>query len=225
MAMVYDDEPLAELKITDDTAIQEGAIKSVSHFPHNIDELANEFQTRKDTVKRVLLKYPFVKGNDYILSKEENIYCIGRKSEIILLSEQCYQQLRKHLIITTRKEAVKQLPTVNIINRYLPKETEIIGFLKDFLSVRYTVTLQHKVFPYRIDLYIHELCIAIECDEFNHQDRDATYEKKRQDYIENKLECKFIRFNPDDPNFKLSKLCADIMTICLENIAPPSGTS
>jgi very-short-patch-repair endonuclease len=64
---------------------------------------------------------------------------------------------------------------------------------------------------YRIDLYIIDKKIAIECDEFNHHNRNSILETTRQKEIEDELHCKFIRFNPDDPNFKLSKLVSDII--------------
>jgi hypothetical protein len=48
--------------------------------------------------------------------------------------------------------------------------------------------------------------LAIECDEFNHADRDPKYEKERQSFIENELKCKFIRFNPDSKDFSVHKV-------------------
>jgi len=59
---------------------------------------------------------------------------------------------------------------------------------------------------YRIDLYFPDQSLAIECDEFNHTDRDPKYEKERQSFIENELKCKFIRFNPDSKDFSVHKV-------------------
>ena len=60
---------------------------------------------------------------------------------------------------------------------------------------------QFNVDGYRIDLYFPEYKLAIECDEFDHNDRDVKYEVKRQMHIENKLDCDFIKYNPDADDF------------------------
>ena len=65
---------------------------------------------------------------------------------------------------------------------------------------------QFNVDGYRIDLYFPEYKLAIECDEFDHNDRDIEYEVKRQKYIEEKLKCSFIRFNPDAPDFNIFRV-------------------
>ena len=50
---------------------------------------------------------------------------------------------------------------------------------------------------YRIDLYFPKYKLAIECDEFDHCDRDIGYEIGRQKRIEKLLNCTFVRFKPD----------------------------
>ena len=56
---------------------------------------------------------------------------------------------------------------------------------------------------YFIDFYFPDENIAIEIDEFGHKDRNAHDEIKRQSYIEGKLQCKFLRCNPDDASFDI----------------------
>jgi very-short-patch-repair endonuclease len=63
---------------------------------------------------------------------------------------------------------------------------------------------------YYIDLYIPELKLAIECDEFGHQSYNKVVEKRRQSFIEHKLSCTFIRFNPCVVGFDLSNVIGDI---------------
>lgn len=53
---------------------------------------------------------------------------------------------------------------------------------------------QYLVDNYRIDLYIPEYNIAIEIDEEEHKYK-RDYDLARQNYIENKIHCKFIRIN------------------------------
>ena len=54
---------------------------------------------------------------------------------------------------------------------------------------------------YRIDLYFLKYKLAIECDEFDHRDRDIGYEEQRQKHIEKLLDCTFVRCNPDAKDF------------------------
>ena len=70
---------------------------------------------------------------------------------------------------------------------------------------------QKSVATYRIDLYLPILKLAIEIDENNHADRDPSYEQTRQACIEEELGCKFLRINPDAPDFKLSSCIGHIM--------------
>lgn len=78
---------------------------------------------------------------------------------------------------------------------------------------------QYRVGTYRIDLYFPDYKLAIECDEFGHSDRDQEYEKTRQHYIEDKLGCKFIRYNPDSKDYNifdvLNKIHKEISKRCL----------
>ena len=64
---------------------------------------------------------------------------------------------------------------------------------------------QFSAGKYRIDLYFPKYKLAIECDEFDHRDRDIEYEAERQKNIEMLLDCTFVRFNPDAKDFCILK--------------------
>ena len=51
-----------------------------------------------------------------------------------------------------------------------------------------------KYILFRIDIYFSECFLAVEIDEKGHTDRDI-FEEKRQEALEKKLGCKFIRIN------------------------------
>ena len=51
---------------------------------------------------------------------------------------------------------------------------------------------------FRIDVYFAEYFLAVEIDEQNHEDRELIFEKRRQEVLEKKLGCKFIRINTSD---------------------------
>ena len=54
---------------------------------------------------------------------------------------------------------------------------------------------------FRIDIFFTKYCLAVEIDEKGHTDRDLTFEQKRQEALEKKLNCTFIRFNTSKENF------------------------
>ena len=54
---------------------------------------------------------------------------------------------------------------------------------------------ENKYIFFRIDVYFTEYLLAREIDENVHTDRDLILEKKRQEVLEKKLGCKFIRIN------------------------------
>ena len=54
---------------------------------------------------------------------------------------------------------------------------------------------------FRIDIYFTEYFLAVEIDEKGHTDRDLIFEQKRQEALEKKLNCKFIRINTSRENY------------------------
>ena len=51
---------------------------------------------------------------------------------------------------------------------------------------------------FRIDVYFTEYFLAVEIDEQHHESRKLIFEKKIQEALEKKLDCKFIRINISD---------------------------
>lgn len=74
-------------------------------------------------------------------------------------------------------------------------EYKYLNEIKDFLNLMNVESVeQYQVDNYRIDLYIPKYNIAIEIDEEEHKYK-RDYDLTRQNYIENKIHCKFIRIN------------------------------
>ena len=96
--------------------------------------------------------------------------------------------------------------------RASPKETDIITniieYIEDIDNIEYI--LQHKCGKYKIDMYIKSHNLAIEIDENNHSSRCRIKEKEREDFIKEKLGCKFYRINPDDINFTYAKMLKNL---------------
>lgn len=100
---------------------------------------------------------------------------------------------------------------IDVLNSYnLCKEQELLDILsKTFNHIEHF--FQYTVGCYKIDMYFPQYKLAIECDEYGHDRRDISQEIKRQNYIENKLGCKFIRFNPDGNNFNIGNVINKIL--------------
>lgn len=129
------------------------------------------------------------------------------------------------LLITKSKlyssiEIAKKLD-IDIDFKYNTKEQEIIKYFVDYFeTLQINYELQYIVYNYRIDCYLPELKIAIEIDEFNHQDRNLLQEKKRENIIKEKLNCIFFRFNPDEENFSIFKTLGKLqLLISQKNIS------
>ena len=65
---------------------------------------------------------------------------------------------------------------------------------------------------FRIDIYFTKYCLAVEIDEKGHTDRDPIFEQKREEALEKKLNCTFIRFNTSKENFDVDYEASRIQT-------------
>lgn len=97
---------------------------------------------------------------------------------------------------------------------YACKEVSWLRIIKESF-IQFESELQYQIGNYKIDLYFLKLQIAIECDENNHGDRSALEEKIRQQYIELHLQCQFVRFNPDEPNFNIGTVINKLLRLIL----------
>ena len=77
------------------------------------------------------------------------------------------------------------------------KEQIIINSIKDTFEGK-NIQTQYSVLGYRIGLYFHEYKLAIEVDELGHTNRNVNHEIERQKVLQKKLNCTFIRINPDE---------------------------
>ena len=65
---------------------------------------------------------------------------------------------------------------------------------------------------FRIDIYFTKYCLAIEIDEKGHTDRDLEFGKKKQEALEKKRNCTFIRINTSRENFDVDYEASRIQT-------------
>lgn len=118
------------------------------------------------------------------------------------------------LLLKSRKPESIDLSIMMGLDRktqfYVSVETDII---KCILTTFYGNNMkpQYKIDNYYIDLYFPDYLLAIECDEFHHNNsKNKIYDDIRSIHITKTLCCKFIRFNPYDIKFNLFTLLNDI---------------
>ena len=97
-------------------------------------------------------------------------------------------------------------------HKYECKESESIGaIMKAFSGEK--MNKEHPVLDYRIDLYFPDYNLAIECDENGHSDRSPAEERRRQRRITKKINCQWLRFNPDSDDFNIFQVISQIFTV------------
>lgn len=126
----------------------------------------------------------------------------------------------KKLIIKSTKPntlEIAKLFGVSIFEKVEVIESEIIRkIMKAFSSEK--MEYQKKCGKYKIDLYFTKYKIAIECDEDGHNRYNEECEIERQNFIEEKLECSFLRFNPNAKDFNLYSMLGNISHKIIETI-------
>ena len=128
---------------------------------------------------------------------------IGLKHRGKVVSEETREKIRNKNIgkklsdETRRKQSLSAIRHMIKVGRtYLTpnigiKEKEILDYLEK--ELKYKILRQYRIGKYFVDGYIQELNLVIEIDEMYHHKNKKEYDIKRQDYIQNKLNCYFFR--------------------------------
>ena len=125
------------------------------------------------------------------------------------------------ILIKTRKRISPDVH--HILNRFgidttnrkcLSKEQQTLSIITNTFKTE-KFEDQFKVGRYYLDLYFPEYKIVVECDENGHADRKPGDERKRMDFVNEKLgltDDNWVRFNPDEKDFDVSKVIGKIYT-------------
>lgn len=186
---IYDTQQLRKFNLFNDTVYSLNEINKIVYGTSN-----NSFnQTIIDQKK-----YFSYKNKKYLLeSTLKNWIERSRKFEIYKIAMPLGTYSRFY------REYMTLLPIMKVFNEYtfvrqyyIPKERK--------------VRLGRAIGPYySVDLYCKELNLAIECDEQNHRNVSGD-DFEREKFIKNKLQCNFLRFNPDDKKFKIQSVIDEI---------------
>jgi very-short-patch-repair endonuclease/prophage antirepressor-like protein len=123
------------------------------------------------------------------------------------------------ILIKTRKRIspdvlyiLKKFHIETTNRKCLTKEQQTLSAIGDVFKTE-KIEDQYKVGHYYIDLYFPVFKIVVECDENGHADRKPDKERDRMDFINHELDIDdshWIRFNPDENEFDISKVIAQI---------------
>jgi very-short-patch-repair endonuclease len=178
----------------------------------DITAILNELKiSRKDHLVTHLYKY-FKENIDYTITKLNfnNKKTRGGHNKLIYkLTDETKDLIKQSY--NFRNRYIKEINNIKFVNVIMTLENSTIGFICNSLNNIVKTERQFVVGRYKVDLYIKELNIVIECDENGHNDYDKEKEKKREEIIKKTLNCKFIRYNPNSKDFDLSDVINKIL--------------
>ena len=168
---------------------------------------------RKDHVVR-FLKRNF-KQNEHFevtLPSPELTSLYGRLPNTYLMTVSTSELIKT--AYNMKHKYVRQVQDKEVKSILMSVENSTIGFACNALRCTgLEFKRQYRVDKYFVDLYIPELHLCVECDEMNHVNYDIGAETTRQAFIESKLGCKFLRFNPNASDFDLSDVINAILSL------------
>jgi very-short-patch-repair endonuclease len=188
----------------------------MSAFNRNLDELLHLSKKKDNLVHHLKKNYKenvhYIIANSVIKNLDKKEQRGGHNKIIYMLSEEAFELLKNSFNLRNRY-IVNLSDNVKCINSIgMCIESQTIGFIENAYSGALNVKRQYIFGKYRADLYFIDHKLVIECDENNHDDRDPTEEKVRENYITS-LGNTIIRFNPNESEFDLSNVMRNINVI------------
>ena len=138
-----------------------------------------------------------------------NVQTNGGKQNVSYLT---YSGTLKILMGSRKPNVIDFCKLFNIdveTTKYICIEADTIKCISDAFNDE-TMILQHNVDKYYIDLYFPDYKLAVECDERHY---DIIGDTEREEFIKNKLDCKFIRYKPYAKDFNIFILINQIYKI------------
>lgn len=183
----------------------------MSMFTRNLDELL--YLSKKTNITRYLNKN-FRENIHYIIIKNKfkNTLTHGGHNRVTwMLTEEAYELLQNSYNLRNRY-IVDISDKVKCVNIGMCIENQTIGFIANSYNSLLNLKRQYIFGKYKVDLYFIDYKLVVECDENNHDDRNAIQEKIREEYIIS-LGNKIIRYNPNVNKFDLSNVLREINTV------------
>ena len=186
-------------------------------FTYKSDDLVIPLNTNKTHVNRFIRKQ-FKEGIHYIREKsqksQDNRDPRGGNNKIdTLLTKEAYE-----LCLSTynlKHKYVSKVGGLEQVKILMSLENQTIGFIENAFKGVFQMQRQKVFGKYKVDLFIQERNVVVECDEFGHTDRDPNYEQVREAFLVSQGN-KVVRFNPNDPDFDLSNVLNEINRILFD---------
>jgi hypothetical protein len=190
----------------------------MSLYTRNLEELLYIASQKNNLISN--LKKNYKENVHYIIEKnslDKIKHKKGGQNKInYLLTEETFELLKNSFNLRNRY-IVDINDNVKQINLCMPIENQTIGFIENTYKDILNIKRQFYIGKYRVDLYFIDYKLVIECDEFNHQDRDIIEEKNREEYIYS-LGNTIIRYNPNEKNFDLSNILRKINIVLFSKL-------
>ena len=118
-----------------------------------------------------------------------------------------YQRQVKHEL---KSKLGKIFANEKVLEEYSAKIYETDLYFYEYYKKIEVDKNRRKYILFRIDVYFFEHELAVEADEKSHSDRDLIFQETRQEALEKKLNCEFIRINTSnkgyDPDYEMGRV-------------------
>jgi very-short-patch-repair endonuclease len=183
--------------------------QNMEQYPHTIDELVIILNADKWVIIRFVQRH--FKINFHFIKvpcprESPNGESRGGQNRIdVRLTEECYNLVRNSYNWRNRNitDTIGNTQLVSVIQ---PIETQTINFIENCFKSTLEMHRQFHFGRYRVDLFIRDYGIVVECDEFNHRYIDTEEEFTRELFIYSHGINKIIRYNPNEEGFCISEV-------------------
>ncbi|MDO9558848.1 MAG: hypothetical protein Q7I89_04085 [Syntrophales bacterium] len=180
-------------------------------WPVSIKYLAEIWGLSRESIESIKNKLgsQFIEGIDYKWSLKR-----GSPKFIVLFKEGAIKIAKK----LPNEKAANFLVKEGIEKKHkITPESHYIEIIIESIRNLTPAIKQYSVDRYRIDLYLPDLKLAIECDEQGHKNYNIFRHELRQKELEQKMNCQFIRFDPHKEDFNIGVVINKIFLIILQD--------
>jgi len=183
-----------------------------NEYTHNIEELLKVFTSSKKCNLIRFLFNNFKENVHYVCQKTAAITHGGQNKIKVMLTKDVYELIENSYNL--KHQYVKRIQEAKFVNILMSLETQTIGYIAKIFEGSLTIKRQKMIGKYKVDLFISEYSLILECDENGHKDRDPTYERKRERFLLDQGHT-IIRFNPNAPGFEHADVMQHVIKVIL----------
>lgn len=137
----------------------------------------------------------------------------GHNRVDFLLTKEAFELLKNSFNMRNRNITTIS-SNIKVFNLVMPIENQTLSFIETTYDGVTETIRQYYIDQYQVDMYFPKYKIIIECDEFNHSDRNPIYELEREKHLTSQGN-RMIRYNPNVIGFDISIVLRDINRIIM----------